>query len=77
MDTLGALVKNTTNVRQSWGCHTLEPGTIGLMPPEIVASLRAHPMRELLVVDDHPEICPFVRTEHQPWSPRYQPGHQE
>ena len=65
------LVKNTTGVLQSWGAHAVEPNSIGRVPIEVVESLRKHPIRELLVVDDHPDLCPFVRTEHLPDSPRY------
>lgn len=65
------LVKNTTDVRQSWGAYEIEPHTIGRVPIEVVESLRRSPMRELVVVDDHPDLCPFIKTDRVPDSPRY------
>jgi len=65
------LVKNATPVEQSWGSYRIPPHAIGRVPMTVVEDLRRRPSRELLVVDDHPDLCPFVRTEHAPDSPRY------
>ena len=72
MSKIFGLVRNETNVLQIWGSHEIPPHTIGRVPIEVVESIRAHQMKELIVVDDHPDLCPFVRTAHRPWGMRYQ-----
>lgn len=65
------LAKNVTDQLQSWGSFQIEPHTIGRLPMEVIEDLRKHPIKELVVVDDHPDLCPWVRTEHKPDSLRY------
>ena len=65
------LVKNNSPVKQSWGPYEVQPHSIGRVPIAVIEGLRKYPMRDVAVVDDHPDLCPFVRTEKAPDSPRY------
>lgn len=65
------LVKNVSKAPHCWGSFEVPPGTIGRVPIEVIESLRKHPSRELIVVDDDPKLCPFIRTPHAPSSARY------
>lgn len=66
------LVRNETDVEQSFGLHTIPPRGFGELPGEVIASLTRYPIRELTVIQ--PDVGPqvFRRTEHMPFSPRFQ-----
>lgn len=66
-----AYVKNLTNITQRLGYWEIGPGAIGLPPSDVLASIRSGNMKELVVLDDHPDTWIFKQTEHQPFSPRY------
>jgi hypothetical protein len=53
-----------------WGPFSIAPGGIGRVPYEVIEGLRKHPQPDFEIVDDGPDY-PFVRTEHEPFSPRY------
>jgi hypothetical protein len=65
------LVKNTTHVDQCVGCYRILPGSIGRLPIEIVESMRKAPTPGLAIVEDHPDLVPFFRTDVRPMGPRY------
>lgn len=66
------LVKNETNVEQIVGPHRIAPGSIGRLPAHIVESMRTYPTPGLTVLQDHPDLVLFFRTELLPFGPRYQ-----
>ena len=69
MPELGIL-KNLTNVTQSWGNHEIGPRSVGCVPLPVAESLRVHPVREFQVLDASSDQV-FHSTDRQPFSPRY------
>jgi len=64
-------VKNNGNIEQSWGRHSIGPHAVGVLPIEVIETLRQRPLRELTILSDDPKQWVFKTTEHMPFSPRY------
>ena len=65
------LLKNLSSVTQFWGNFEVASHSIGRVPAPIAQQLRERPVAEFQVLDqDDPAV--FQRTEHAPFSPRYQ-----
>jgi hypothetical protein len=65
-------LKNKTGVEQWFGNFNIPPRGVGLVPLSVIQDIRTYPNRDFVVIEDHPEEWCFHRTEHRPWSPRYQ-----
>lgn len=61
------IVRNNTDVSQSYGRYTIAPRGFGELPIEVIDSLLRHPIKELTVLQT--EV--WRRTEHWPDGVRY------
>ena len=66
------LVKNCSAVDQQIGSYKIAPGSIGRMPATVVENMRRVPIAGLVVIDDHPDLITFFRTDVAAFGPRYQ-----
>ena len=69
MPELGIL-KNLTNVMQSWGNYEIAPRSVGCVPLPVAEGLRARPSREFQVLDADADLV-FHSTDRKPFSPRW------
>lgn len=65
------LVRNETNIEQSFGLYSIPPRGFAELPADVVSSLLRHPMKELTVLQ--PDVGPqvFVQTDRLPFGLRY------
>jgi hypothetical protein len=67
-------IKNHSLQEQSWGRHSVAAQAVGLVPIEVIETLRQKPLREISILSDDPEKWVFKTTPHQPFSARYRDG---
>lgn len=67
-------IKNNSDQEQSWGRHAVAPHGVGMLPIEVIQTLRDRPIREISILSDDPEKWVFKQTEHLPFSPRSRDG---
>jgi hypothetical protein len=64
-------VKNHSQQEQSWGRHSVAPQGVGMLPIEVIQTLRDRPLREIEILSDDPKQWVFQTTPHEPFSPRF------
>lgn len=64
-------IRNKTKIDQYWGPHCVPAESVGVVPIEVIESLRQAPDPSFPIIDDDPAEWVFARTAHLPFSVNY------
>jgi hypothetical protein len=67
-------VQNKSSQEQSWGRHSIPSQGVGMLPLDVIQTLRDRPLRDIVVLSDDPQKWVFKSTDHEPFSHRYRHG---